>query len=195
MSDLKHGLFSSGFMLCDRCVSNAKCERFKPGSQCVLEQETFDKVVVELVEEYDLDNVADKISVERAAMYLIHIMRAEAYEATVGLNEKTAYWGTYIGRMDTMLRGLFNDLAISRGKRMKLEKGDAMLVSIDEVMRKFTRVEQKSAQSKNQGVKMRRLAGLSARGELLVMWENDYPKLRSILKRGGKVGEEKTETS
>ncbi len=168
-------------MCCDRCVSNAKCEHFEPGGSCVLEQETFDKCVAEMVEEYDLDGVADKILVERAAMYLIRIMRAEAYEATVGLNEKTAYWDTYIGRLDSMLRGLFNDLAISRGKRMKLEKGDAMLVSLDEVMRKFARVN--SDQPKIHGLKMRRWDGLSLRGELLVMWETDYGKLRTTLKR------------
>jgi hypothetical protein len=160
-----------------------------------LEQEAFDKTVAELVLEYDLDSVADKIMVERAAMYLIRIMRAEAYDATVGMSEKSAFWGTYIGRLDNTLRGLFNDLAISRGKRMQLEKGDALLVSLDEVMRKFASFEQKSAQAANQGLKMRRLVGLSARGELWVMWETDYPKLRSALKRRGKVGEEKTETS
>jgi hypothetical protein len=65
LSALKHGLFSSGFMSCDRCVSNAKCERFVPGSRCVLEQEAFDKIVAELVDEYDLDGVADKILAER----------------------------------------------------------------------------------------------------------------------------------
>jgi len=163
-----------------------------------LEQETFDKAVAELVEEYDLDGVADKILVERSGMYLIHIMRAEAYEATVGMNEKTAYWDTYIGRLDSILRGLFNDLAISRGKRMKLEGGE-MLVSLNDVMRKFTREEQKNAPLKNKDLKMRRMPALSVRSELLAMWENDYPNLKSVLKsaekKGKKVGEKKTETS
>jgi hypothetical protein len=195
VSALKHGLFSSGFMLCDRCLSNLKCECFVPGSTCVLEQETFDKAVSEMVEEYDLDGVADKIMAERAAMYLIRIMRAEAYEATVGLNAKTAYWDIYIGKMDSMMMRLFNDLAISRGKRMKLEKGDALLVDFDEIMRKFGRLEQKSDQPNKQGIKMRRRGGLSVRGELLVMWEKDYAKIRTTLKRGEKVGGEKTETS
>ena len=184
MSALTHGLFSSKFMLCDRCGSNAKCERFTPGNRCVLEQEAFDKIVSELVEEYDLDGVVDKISVERAAMYLIRINRAEAYEATVGTNEKSAYWGTYIGRMDSVLRGLFNDLAISRGKRMQLEKGDAMLVTLDEVMRKFARSQQ-SNQLLDKDTKMRRLVRSSVRSKLLTMWIKDYPKLESGLRREG----------
>jgi hypothetical protein len=130
---------------------------------------------------------------------LIHIMRAEVYEATVGLNEKTANWGTYISRMDSTLRGLLNDLAVSRGKRMKLEKGDAMLVDFNEFMRKFARAEQKSTQTPSQGLKMRRMPGFSraraVRSELLAMWEKDYPKLKSILKREKKVGGKKTKTS
>lgn len=78
MSNFKHGLFWAGFILCDRCVSNAACEHFVPKGQCLLEREAFEKVVAELTEEFDLDSVADKILVERAAMYLIRIMRAEA---------------------------------------------------------------------------------------------------------------------
>jgi hypothetical protein len=160
-----------------------------------LEQEEFDKIVSELVEEFDLDSVADEILVKRAVMQLIRISRAEAYEATVGVGEKSAYWGMYISRLDNSLRGLFNDLAISRGKRMKLEKGEALLVSLDEVIRKFAGIEQKSARAANRGIKTRRRVCLSARGELWVMWKNDYPKLRSALKRRGKVGGQKTETS
>jgi len=187
LSALKHGLFSSGFMLCDRCSSNAKCGRFKPGGQCVLEQETFDKIVAEMIEEYDLDSVVDTILVKRLAMYLIHIARAEAYEAAVGMNEQTAYWDTYIGRMDNMVRGFFNDLAISRGKRLKLQKNDDMLVNFDEVMRKFARADQKSSGSVNKGTKMRRIC-LSVRAELWMMWEKDYSELASTLKKGSKVG-------
>jgi hypothetical protein len=157
-----------------------------PGCQCVFEQETFDKAVAEMVEEYDLDGVADKILVERAAMYLIRIMRAEAYEASVGLNEKTAYWDTYIGRLDSVMMRLFNDLAISRAKRLKLANGDGMLVSLDDVMRKFAKVS--GDHPKNQDIKMRRRDGLSLRSELLVMWEIDYAKLKTTLKRGDIVG-------
>jgi hypothetical protein len=75
-------------------------------------------------------------------------------------------------------------LAISRSKRMKLEKGDGMLVSLDEVMRKFAQVN--SDHPKNQDIKMRRRDGLPLRGELLVMWEKDYAKLKMTLKRGGR---------
>jgi hypothetical protein len=170
-----------------------------------LEQEEFDKIVSKLVEEFDLDSVADEILVKRAVMQLIRISRAEAYEATVGVGEKSAYWGMYISRLDNSLRGLFNDLAISRGKRLSLERGDALLVSLDEVMRKFAGFEQKSARSLNRGVRgrwgvnrgirARRGVGLSARGELWLMWENDYPKLRATLKRRGKVGGKEAKTS
>lgn len=102
---LSMGLFSSSYMMCDRCVVNAKCGRFVPGCECVFEREMFDKIVLELVEEYSLDGFADKIMVERAAMYLIRISRAEAYEAKVGVSEKSAFWGAYVGKLDNIVKG------------------------------------------------------------------------------------------
>jgi hypothetical protein len=184
VSASKHGLFTAGFMHCDRCISNAKCNRFVPGNQCVLEQETFDRIVSEITDEYDLDDVADKIYIERGAMYLIRIMRAEAYEAAVGMNEKTVYWDTYIGRLDNMLRGLFSDLAINRAKRLKNDQVNGMLVDLDNVMHKLTREKKKSSQILNPALKMRRL---SVRKELLAMWEKDYAKFKSALKGRNKV--------
>jgi hypothetical protein len=153
----------------------------------------FDKIVTDLVEEFDLDSSADRILVERAAMYLIRILRAEGYEAAVGLSEKSPDWGAHIAKLDSVLRGLFKDLAISRAKRMELEKGDSLLVSLDDVIRKFARVE-KSAKSGKKGIKARRVGDLPVRAQLWLMWEKDYPKLRSTLKRKGQVGEEETES-
>src|SRR3990170_7543018 len=172
MSALKHGLFRAGFMLCDRCVSNAGCERFTPKGRCMFEQEAFDKIVAGLTEEFELESLADRILVERATMYLVRIMRTEAYEATVGLTEKAAFWGYYISRLDNVLRGFFNDLAISRGKRKKLERGQALLVSLDEVLRKFARSE-----AVTPDVEKRR-ASFSHRKALLKKWKRDYPHLK-----------------
>ena len=181
MTNVRHGLFMSGFMLCDRCVSNGKCDQFKPGGRCALERKMFDEVVNRLVEEFDLDSLADEILVRRAAMYLIRIVRAEGYEVAVGVSEKSLNWGAYIAKMDSELRGLFKDLAISRGKRLQLEKGEAMLVSLDNVMRKFARFEKASVKSAKKGIKTRKV-GFFPRAELWAMWEEDYPKLRSMLK-------------
>jgi hypothetical protein len=33
LSALKHGFFRRGFMACDRCVLNAKCEAFVPAGE------------------------------------------------------------------------------------------------------------------------------------------------------------------
>ena len=158
----------------------------------MFEQETFDKIVSGLTEEFGLDSLADRILVERSAMYLVRIMRTEAYEATVGLTEKTAFWGYYISRLDNMLRGLFADLAINRGKRKNLEKGEALLVSLDEVLRKFVRSEHEDSEAVMSNVEKRR-ASVSQRQALLKKWRRDYPNLRSTLTRGGRIGEEKVE--
>ncbi len=99
MSALKHGLFRVGFMFCDRCVINASCGRFEDGSECVVEKEAFEKLVKELTKHYRLDMVADRILAKRAAIYLIRIPGAEAYEATVGITAKSVFWETYISRL------------------------------------------------------------------------------------------------
>jgi hypothetical protein len=174
LSASTHGLYSAGFMLCDRCTSNGSCEHFVPKARCWVEQEAFGKIVLQLTEEFELDSVADRILVERAAMYLIRIMRAEAYEAAKGVTEKSAQWGMYISRLDNTVRGLFNDLAISRGKRKQFERGEALLVSLDEVLKKFAKAEQEAGK--------RRLAQ-SPRKALWRKWRREYPKLRQAARR------------
>lgn len=192
MTATKHGLFRTRFMLCDRCISKARCESFKPEEECSLEEKMFHETVEELTEEYDLDSSADRILVGRLAMYLIRIMRAEVYETEVGVGEESRSLEAHIAKMDSVLRGLFKDLAISRGKRLQLEKGDALLVSLDDVMRKFARLERESGKSAKKGIKARK-GGLSSRVELWSMWERDYPELRSMLKERNEAGEKKTE--
>jgi hypothetical protein len=174
-------------MLCDRCSSNAACEQFVPKSRCQIEREAFDKIVTGLMEEFEMDSLADRILVERSAMYLIRIMRAEAYDAGVGVTEKTAFWGYYIARLDKMLRGLFEDLAISRGKRKQLEKGEAMLVSIDEVIKKFTKTTQTQpdeteTEAANDDLRREDNVGQMRRA-IYIRWKHEYPKLKATLRR------------
>jgi hypothetical protein len=52
MGAVKHGLFQRGFMVCDRCVLQARCETFVPGGECRVEQEAFDGPVAELTRQY-----------------------------------------------------------------------------------------------------------------------------------------------
>jgi hypothetical protein len=182
VSALKHGFFRAGFMLCDRCAWNAECKHFKPEGQCVLEKRAFRKAVSELMEEFELESVADRILVERAGMYLIRIARAEAYEAAVGVTEKSALWGAYISRLDNTLRGLFNDLAVTRLKRKQFAKSEALLVSVDEVIKKFAKAE---AEPRKRG---KRRAGLAQRRTLLSSWKRDYSKMRLTIKRGEEAG-------
>ena len=188
----KHGAYDAGFMPCDRCTSNGNCPHFTPKARCWMEQDMFGKLVLQLTEEFELDTIADKILVERSAMYLIRIMRAEAYEASKGMTDKSAQLGMYIGRLDNVLRGLFNDLAISRGKRMQFERGEALLVSLDEVVKKFAKTEQKTEPEQEEEqpeqeapepqIEKKRLIQ-SPRRALLRKWRREYPKLRQAAKR------------
>ena len=138
MSALKHGLFYASFMLCDRCLVNASCKRFQTGSQCLVEKEAFEGLINELTKQYELDMVADRILAERAAMYLIRISRAESYETTVGITDKSVFWAIHISRLDNTLRGLLNDLAVTRAKRKGLEKTEQLMINIEDLLEHLT---------------------------------------------------------
>ena len=187
----KHGAYDSGFMPCDHCPTNGGCEHFTPKARCQIEQEMFSKIVLQLTEEFDLDSFADKILVERVGMYLIKIMRAEAYEASKGMTDKSAQLGMYVGRLDNVLRGMFNDLAISRNKRKHFERGEALLVSLDEIVKKFAKTEEKPDQEEQAPepdshqqtqIEPKRLKQTPKRA-LLRKWRREYPKLRQAAKR------------
>jgi hypothetical protein len=184
LSALKHGFFKAGFMLCDRCASNAECRHFQPKSRCTLEKEAF---VSELMDEFELESVADRILVERAAMYLIRIARAEAYESVVGVSESSALWGGYISRLDNTLRGLLNDLALTRVKRKQSEKNEALLVSLDEVIQKFAKAQTKPRRHTKVEFAEQRVY-FAQRRMLLIDWRREYSKLSLTVRRGNDFG-------
>jgi hypothetical protein len=176
-------------MLCDRCAVNVKCKRFKPSGECVIEKRAFDKTVLDLMEQYELEGVADRILAERAAMYLIRIARAEAYESVVGVTEKSSLWGAYISRLDNTLRGLLSDLAVTRTKRKQFEKNEALLVNVDDLLKKFAKAEREPRRLKKLGAK-KRLAVYSPRRALLASWRRECRRFRSNIRGRGDVGNE-----
>jgi len=174
-------------MLCDRCAWNGECKHFQPNGQCLPEKKAFEKVVSKLIDEFELESLADRILVERAAMYLIRIARAEAYEVAVGVTEKSALWGAYISRLDNTLRGLLNDLALTRAKRKQLEKSEALLVSVDEVLKKFARAEAEPRKREKFEVEKRRAVSTPRRA-VLTSWRRECTKLSLTVRRGKNVG-------
>jgi hypothetical protein len=185
LSALKHGFFRAGFMLCDRCAWNDECKWFRAGGECAREKRVFRRLIRELVGEFELESVADRILVERAAMYLIRIARAEAYESSLRISEKSALWGGYISRLDNTLRGLMNDLAVTRLKRKQLERNEALLVSVDELVKKFAKAEAGLGRQERFG---KRRATVGFRMALMSSWRKDYRKLRLTVCRDEGVG-------
>ena len=133
MSALKHGFFRRGFMLCDRCVLNGKCERLIPGGECGVERKAYETIVSELKEEYGLQGLADEILVERVAMYLIRVARAEVYEAHVGVSTSSVAWGKYIADLDKMLRVFLRELVLTRASQKSLRRND-VLADVDDLL-------------------------------------------------------------
>ncbi len=133
VSALKHGFFRRGFMLCDRCVLNGKCELLTPGGECGVERKAYDTIVSELKEQYGLKGLADEILAERVAMYLIRVARAEVYEAQVGVSSSSVAWGKYIVDLDKMLRVFLRELVLTRASQKSMRKND-VLTDVDDLL-------------------------------------------------------------
>lgn len=61
-----------------------------------------------------------------------------SHESTVGVTDKSVFWGTYISKLDNTLRRLLNDLAVSRAKRKGLEKAEQLMVNIEDLLQSLT---------------------------------------------------------
>jgi len=189
MSAIKHGVFRAGFMLCDRCVINIRCGRFRPGGECVREKEAYEWTVKELKIQYDLEGLADEILASRVAMYLIRIARAENYESAVGVTDESVLWGRYISRLDNTLRGLMNDLAVTRAKRKQLDKEEKLMISLDKLLGTLSR---KQKGKKRKLVMVKRFEILTAPFTVLLQeWKRESKELRQNLLRRRKVEEAK----
>jgi len=168
------GFFRRGFMLCDRCVLGAKCESFVPGGECAVERQAYDELISELMSQYGLEGLADEILVGRIAMYLIRIVRAEVYEANVGVSDAAVVWSKYSGGLDNMLRGLLKDLALSRSERKKFEKDD-VLVDVDKLLNSLA----KKSEVKARVIEVRRF---SIYQRILKDWVNEKSRLSFSVK-------------
>jgi hypothetical protein len=179
-------------MLCDRCVLNTRCERFEPGGACGAEREAYDWLVSQLLEQYELEGLADEILAGRVAMYLIRIARAEAYESAIGVTDKLVLWGRYIRGLDNTLRGVMRDLAVTRAKRKQLEKGEELMVSLDELLRKFVQTSEPKKREPFRVQKQR-----ASRASMSRLW-NDWRKESQMLRRDlvtGDIDDEPEEDS
>jgi len=163
----RHGFFSRGFMLCDRCALNGVCERFRPGGTCAIEEEAHVRLVEALVVEYGLDGVADRLLAERASMCLIRLARVEAYEAAVGVSDSTLVLGHYVERLDKLLLRILEALAVTREKRKMLEGGEALTVSVTDLL------ESLSKGSRRRGRRPRRVRdrGVAVEVEVVGLYE------------------------
>ena len=145
MTATRHGFFSRGFMLCDRCALNGVCERLSPGATCAVEEESLSQLVGDLMREYGLDGVADRVLAERAAMILIKIARVEAYEAAAGAKDSTVVLGHYVERLDKLLLRILDALAVTRGRRKALEGGEALMVSLTDLLQSLKKGSRRRA--------------------------------------------------
>ena len=177
MRALRHGFFRRGFMLCDRCVLNGKCEALVPGGECAVERKGYDSGVSELMAQYALDGLVDEILADRAAMYLIRVARAEAYEANVGVSSGSVSWGKYVAGLDRMLRDFLREMALTRASKKSLQRSD-VLTDVDDLLTVVTR---------KSFVKPRIFRRQSPSRSLVRDWRIEKRRL-SVRLRGGPLG-------
>jgi hypothetical protein len=138
MSNYKHGAFGRGFMLCDRCVLNAKCESHVPGGECAIERSSYESLTAELMAQYELKGLGDEICASRAAMYLIRVARVEVYEAQLGVSSDSVLLGKYIADLDKMLRVYLRELCVTRSSQRILSRND-VLADVDDLLTSVAR--------------------------------------------------------
>jgi hypothetical protein len=85
-----------------------------------------------------LQGLADEILVERVAMYLIRVARAEVYEAHVGVSTASVAWGKCIADLDKMLRIFMRELVLTWASQMSLRKKD-VLADVDDLLNTVVR--------------------------------------------------------
>ena len=103
------------------------------GGECGVERKAYETIVSELKEQYSLQGLADEILVERVAMYLIRVARAEVYEAHVGVSSASFAWGKYIADLDKMLRVFLRELMLTRASQKSLRRND-VLADVDDLL-------------------------------------------------------------
>ena len=161
-------------MLCDRCVLNGKCEVHVPSGECGVEQKVYDSVVSELMAQYVLEGLVDEILVERVAMYLIRVARAEVYEAHVGVSSASVAWGKYVAGLDKMLWVFLRELALTRASKKSLQRND-VLADVDDLL---------SAVARKSGVGSRIFRRHSPSRSLVRDWTIEKRRLSVRLRRG-----------
>jgi hypothetical protein len=161
-------------MLCDRCVLNARCEFHVPAGECSMERKVYDVVVSELMAQYGLEGLADEIFVERVAMYLIRIARAEVYEANVGVSSGSGAWGKYVAGLDSMLRVFLRELALTRAARKSVQRND-VVTDVDDLL---------CAVVRKRSVETRIFRRCSPSRSLMRDWRMEKRKLRFSIAEG-----------
>jgi hypothetical protein len=156
LSHLKHGAFGRGFMLCDRCVLNTKCESHVPGGECGIERKVYDSLTSELLEQYELKGLGDEICVSRVAMYLIRIVRTEVYEAQLGVSSDSVLLGKYIANLDKMLRAYLRELCVTRSSQRILSRND-VLADVDDLLSSVARKAKGGSRVSRKGTRMQQV--------------------------------------
>jgi hypothetical protein len=110
------------FLSCQACINRVNCdEAGENNSKCVKEQRMFELLLVEMIETYDLDSIADYFTSVSLVDTMIKIIRTSSYEGQYGIiesiNSGTAQYNIHLKKL---LNSTLKLLGVDRKTRISV---------------------------------------------------------------------------
>jgi len=128
--DIAHNEF---FQSCGSCINRVKCEEAGTNnSKCVKEQRLFEGLLNELMQEYDLDSIADSFTSVSLVDTMIKMIRTSSYEGQYGLIEAiNSGTAKYNLELKKMLNSTLKMLGMDRKTRITVRHATGKVESFD----------------------------------------------------------------
>ena len=145
------------FMTCQACINRNNCDEVgQNDSKCVKEQRLFEALLVEMVDNYDLDSIADYFTSISVVDTMIKIIRTSAYEGQYGLieaiNSGTAQYNIHLKKL---LNSTLKSLGVDRKTRITVKHGSGRTEEFDGSLAKaLSAVKIEEVEMKTATVKM-----------------------------------------
>jgi hypothetical protein len=121
------------FMVCEACVSREYCdEAGENNGRCIKEKRLFESLLVEMINSYDLDSIADYFTSISVVDTMIKIIRTSAYEAQYGivqsLESNTANYNMHLKKL---LNSTLKTLGVDRKTRISIKRSGGKIEAFE----------------------------------------------------------------
>lgn len=145
------------FMTCEACINIVNCaEAGKNNSRCIKEKRLFEALLVEMVDTYDLDSIADYFTSISLVDTMIKIIRTSAYEGQYGIIESiNSQVTTYNLHLKKLLNSTIKSLGVDRKTRITIRHGSGKMEAFEgSIAKALSSVDIDAVEMKTATVKM-----------------------------------------